>query len=234
VFWVGAACGLLALVFAFSFFTAMRVEMRSSEVEVPDLEGLTVELAREKVSPLDLVLEVVDQRNDPRMASDHVLEQMPPAGAAVRRGRKVKLVLSLGGKVLRVPDFVGRPARTAAIELRQQGLFPGDEVHVYSYDQPAGRVIAQVPASDASVVPSSRVWRLVSDGPAPAAWVMPDLTGKARQEAESWIALCGFRKGGVSKVAAARGERGGVVVAQVPQAGYPIRTRDIVELVVSE
>jgi serine/threonine-protein kinase len=231
--WVLGGSVLVGGVFAVSFFTAMRVEMRSSEVAVPDLAGLSLDAATKHVEPLDLVLEVVDQRNDPRVPSGRVLEQMPPPGASVRRGRKMKLILSLGGKVLTVPDLTGHAARAVAIELQQEGFTPGDEARVHSYELEAGKVLAQVPAVDSTVVPNSRVHRLVSDGPLPARWVMPDLTGKSRSDAERWISLCGFRRGIVRRVAAA-GLAPGTVVAQLPQAGYPIRSKDIVELAVAE
>jgi serine/threonine-protein kinase len=207
--------------------------MRSTEVTVPGVTGLTLDAARRQAEPLDLVLETVDQRHDPRIPSGRVLEQMPPPGARVRRGRKMKVILSLGGKVLDVPDLTGHASRAVAIELRQEGFIPGDEARVHSYAMESGKVLAQVPAAGSTVVPHSRIHRLVSDGPLAATWIMPDLTGKSRSEAERWISLCGFRKGVVQRVPAA-GPAPGTVVAQLPQAGYPIRSRDIVELAVSE
>ena len=94
-------------------------------------------------------------------------------------------------------------------------------------------VIAQVPAAGTRVVPNSRVHRLVSDGPRPATWIMPDLTGRTRDDAERWIKLCGFRRGAVRRVDEP-GWTPGTVVAQLPLAGYPIRSKDIVELAVAE
>jgi serine/threonine-protein kinase len=231
--WLVGGGALVAGAFVFSFFTAMRVEMRSTEVVVPDLAGMSLERAEQEVAPLALVLEVADQRNDPRVPSGRVMEQVPPPGARVRRGRKMKLILSLGGKVLTVPDLVGHAARAVAIELKQEGFMPGDEARVHSYSFEAGRVLAQVPAADSTVVPHSRVHRLVSDGPLPATWVMPDLTGQPRREAEQWIELCGFRRGVVRRVPRADLVPG-TIVAQLPPAGYPIRSKDIVELAVAE
>ena len=231
--WIFGGGALVGVVFVFAFLTAMRVEMRGSEVEVPVLTGLTLEAARERAGPVDLVLEVVDQRNDPRVASGLVLEQMPRPGASVRRGRKMKLIISLGGKLLRVPDFVGHAAGKVAVELRQQGLTPGDEGHVYSYLSGAGKVLAQVPPSETTVVPRSRVYRLVSDGPPPATWVMPELVGRTLQEVERWISFCGFRRGTVRR-AAGGGRPSGTVISQLPQVGYPIRSKDIVDLVIAE
>ena len=42
---------------------------------------------------------------------------MPPADTSVRRGRKIKLILSLGGRVLEVPELVGLPMKEAIRKL---------------------------------------------------------------------------------------------------------------------
>jgi serine/threonine-protein kinase len=233
VLWSVGGGFLFAAVFSFAFFTAMRVEMRSTEVVVPELAGLDLEAARQRSAPLELVVEVVDRRHDPRVPSGRVLEQTPPPGGTVRRGRKMKLILSLGGRVLTVPDLVGQASRAVAIELQHEGLITGEEARVPSYELETGRVLAQVPAAGATVVPNSRVHRLVSDGAPTAKWIMPDLTGKTRADAEQWIALCGFRRGVVRRVRAGASAPG-TVVAQLPQAGYPIHSKDIVELAVAE
>lgn len=231
--WVLGGGALAAAVFVFSFYTAMRVEMRSTEVAVPEFAGMTVDEATRQGGPAGLVIQVVEERNDPRVPNGRVLDQMPHAGASVRRGRKVKLVLSLGDKVLTVPDLVGHAARAVTIELRQEGFLPGDEARVGSRDATAGTVLAQVPAANTSGVPNSRVHRLVSNGPPASAWVMPDLGGRTREEAESWIATAGFRRGEVRRVPRS-GRRAGTVVSQLPLAGYPIRSKEIVELAIAE
>ena len=206
--------------------------MRSTEVEVPDLAGLTMESATERVASLGLVLLVVDHRNDPAVPSERILQQVPSAGAAVRRGRKIKLVMSLGDRVLKVPNIVGHAARAVEIELRQGGFAPGFEVHVPSSVAQAGSVLAQVPPPETPAVPNTRVHRLVSAGPARSVWVMPDLIGRSRTRVEAWIKRAGFR------VAVRRvripGRPAGMTVGQLPLAGYPIRSNDIVELTVAE
>ena len=231
VLWFGAAAGIVFLVFGFSFYVAMKSEMRSSEVRVPDLGGMTYETAAGEAESLDLVLQVVDQRHDPGTPSGRVLQQVPPAGVSVRRGRKIKLILSLGGQVLRVPDFVGQKARAVEIELRQEGFIPGYEARVHSTVEPAGSVLAQVPPVDTPTVPKTRVHRLVSDGPPRPAWVMPDMIGLTRQSAESWLSRAGFRV--AVKPVSNADRRAGTVLDQRPMSGFPVRMNDIVELTVA-
>jgi len=229
--WIVAGGGLMVFVFGLSFYLAMRVEMRSTEVKVPELAGMTLEAAHTAAEAVDLVPLVVDQRHDPAVPSGRVLQQVPPAGISVRRGRKVKLVLSLGGKVLQVPALVGQSSRAVEIELRQRGFVPGYEVRLPSMAAPSGTVLAQVPPSDTPAVPNTRVHRLVSSGPPRRAWVMPDLSGLRRDEAERWVSASGFRVA-VRRVPT-RGRTSGRVVGQLPLAGYPIHRNDIVELTVA-
>ncbi len=226
--WIVGGAVLVLSVFGLSFYLSIQSAMRSNEVTVPELLGLDLEAAAEAVEPLKLNLQVVDQRHDPAVSSGKVLEQMPRAGSSVRRGRKVKLVISLGGEVLAVPNLIGQASRAVEIELRQGGFVPGEVARVKT-GSAAGTVIGQVPPPETPAVPSTRVHRLVSDGAPIAAWVMPDLTGVRRDDAERWISRSGFRRGAVRRVRMI-GWPADTVVGQLPLPGYPIRERDVVEL----
>ena len=105
--WLGVGAGLVGAAFLSSFYMAMKIEMRSTEVTVPDLATLSLEEASRITDPLELRLEVADHRHDLKVASGLILQQEPGPGASVRRGRRVKLVMSLGGRVLEVPDLTG-------------------------------------------------------------------------------------------------------------------------------
>jgi serine/threonine-protein kinase len=230
--WIGGALGLACAGFGLSFYLSVRSAVLSHEISVPDLVGLDLEAAAREVEPLELRLQVVDQRNDPAVASGRVLEQMPRAGSSVRRGRKVRLVVSLGGEVLAVPDLIGQASRAVEIQLRQDGFVPGEEARVTTRGARAGTVIGQVPPAGSPAVPSSRVHRLVSDGPAVRTWVMPDLIGLARDDAERWVTGAGFRRGSVRRVGMI-GWPSNTVVGQLPLPGYPVRERDVIELSVT-
>jgi serine/threonine-protein kinase len=221
------------LVAGVSFYVAMRVETASNEVTVPDLTGRTSDEATRLAASKELKIEVADQRNDPAVGSGRVLQQDPPAGASVRRGRRVRVVLSLGGKVLVVPELVGRKARQAEIEARREGILPGDESHAYSATVPAGIVLAQVPSAATSAVSGSRLHKLVSDGPEPRPWVMPDLTGRTLQDVQEWIERFGLRRGPVRRVPAPSAMPE-TVVGQAPLAGYPISSRGVVEITLAQ
>lgn len=231
-FGVGALA-LIVVVAGFAFLLSLRVDGRSRVTEVPDLIGLPRDDAARRAADRGLVVEVVDQRNDTQVQSGSVLLQDPAAGVVVRPGRKIRLVLSLGGEVIPVPDVVGHASRRVEIELRQQGLTPGDEAHVFAAGAPLGSVIAQVPPPGTAGVPGTRVHRLVSEGPRSSRWVMPDLTGRPLSLVDPWIETAGFRRGAVRRLPSP-GTSPGSVVGQLPLAGYPIGARDVVEVTVAE
>jgi len=81
-------------------------------------------------------------------------------------------------------------------------------------------------------VPSSRVHRLVSTGPSIPQFVMVDLTGLGRDEAERWIERNGFRRGAVRRVSMG-GRESGLVVGQLPLPGYPVRSNDVIDLTIA-
>jgi serine/threonine-protein kinase len=229
VAWIVGSGALFVVVFTILFFLALKMEMRSTEAVVPDLVGMTREDAERAAAPLGLRVEVADQRNDPTLSSGRVLAQEPPGGSEVRRGRRVKVVLSLGGKVLEVPDLVGRQSRTVDIALRQEGFLPGDEVEVFDRIVPRGTVIAQVPPPGSPSVTGERVHRLVSLGPPDEVWVMPDLTDRPQGYVKRWLEQAGFRLGPVQRVSDPE-RPPETVVGQMPPAGHPVRSRDVVQL----
>ncbi len=230
--WLFGGGALVGFAFIFSFYMAMKSEMRSTEVTVPDLATLSMEEASRITDPMDLRLEVADHRHDLAVASGLILQQDPTAGASVRRGRRVKLVMSLGSRVLEVPDLTGKAARAVVFELQRDGYTPGDQARAHSREAPEGHVVAQAPLSESPAVPGTRVHRLVSAGPREQVYVMPNLIGLSGTAAQRWIRSCGFRIGPVREIRAGK-IRPGYVVGQSPPAGYPVRSKQIVELSVA-
>ena len=222
----------MVVVASLSFCVAFRVQRRSNVVTVPDWTGKPKAAAQAEAAELGLVLEATGQRHDPGVAVDGILQQDPPAGAVVRRGRTVRVMVSLGGETIAVPDLVRHPARQAEAEIRRLGLTPGFEARVHDVDVSEGQVIAQAPFPGTVSFSGERVHRLVSEGPRPARWVMPALAGRPLRDVQVWNTLCGFRSGPVRRMPA-EGRASGTVLGQRPLPGSAIGFRDVVELTVA-
>ncbi|MEM7272402.1 MAG: PASTA domain-containing protein [Actinomycetota bacterium] len=89
--------------------------------QVPSVEGLTVEVARDAVEERDLVLAVTEAFSQ-SVPEGTIISSDPAAGAELARGGTVTATVSLGLPFVTVPDVVGRPVSEVIDELRAQGF----------------------------------------------------------------------------------------------------------------
>jgi serine/threonine-protein kinase len=223
-----AVCGVAAV---FGFYSVLRFAGREPAVAVPRIVGLSTGDALATARELGLTVEFADERHDPDVPGGHVVEQEPAAGVEVRPGRRVRVIVSLGSEVVRLQRVIGRPDRQVAMELRQSGLIPGDAARIASRRATPGTVLAQVPSPGSPAPLGTRVHRLVSAGPLPVRWVMPDLVGRRLSDVEDWIRVGGFRRGAVRQIPG--GGAPGIVLGHLPPAGHPLSSKGVIELTVA-
>ncbi len=222
----------LALVTTYLVFAvgAARVALKAREVRMPDLRGYSLAAAATQLDDLGLTLRVDDTRRaDAKVPPGHIAVQEPAASAAVRRGRTVKVWLSAGPRVARVPKLVGESERTAQLRLQQEGLALASTSEIRSNDYPPDTVVAQEPPPDSA---GNDVSLLVNRGERGATYVMPDLIGVNGDRAADVLRTSGFRVAVVGRqpypdVPA------GVVLRQSPQAGFQIAPGEPISLEVS-
>ena len=163
------------------------------------------------------------------------MTQMPPPGAKVRRGWSIRVAQSLGLQRVAIPDLTGESARAAELNIRRRGLALGSVAQVSLTDAPEDRVISQSPPANASGIAAPKINLLVSAGPEPASYVMPNLTGQPIGSATLTLQDAGMRVGKVSVVpASSPGETqaapvalsepnpASMIVAQTPPPGQKI------------
>lgn len=186
LFLLGTALGAL------SFYAVMRVSLKGGTVTMPDLRGLPQHAATQKLQSLGLELAVREERYSPNAAFGAVLEQSLEPGASLKRGRTIAVVVSIGNKVLAVPQLVGSPsARQARLLLEQNGLAAGRMAYLNS-EEPRETVLAQSPESGAQASRGEGVSLLISAGPRPGARVMPDLRGRTLDDVRALVGRMGL------------------------------------------
>lgn len=227
--WVVVAVALLATYLVFAAI-AMRVAVRARNVSVPTLVGKTVEAATTEAESAGLLVRVDEARRpDLQMPAGHVLDQEPPAGATSRRQRTVRLIVSAGARIARVPSLIGESERGARIRLTQTGLVLGPVAEIRSADYPPDVVIAQDPAANTQ---TTDVRLLVNRGEDRAAYVMPDLIGVSGERAADALRTRGFRVAIVAQQSSP-GIPPGIVLRQTPRGGYQVHPGDAISLEVS-
>ena len=93
-------------------------------VSVPDLNGMSVREAKNRVSSLGLVVGSVQEDSFPSPYANTITKQSPTPGDSVQEGTEVDLWYStgLGDETVETPNVVGRTVERARRALRQRRL----------------------------------------------------------------------------------------------------------------
>ncbi len=199
-------------------------------VRVPDVRREDLVVAQERLQAAGLRGEVVGHRFDSEVPANYVLEQSPAPGEEVKKGRKVELILSRGPELVLVPGVAGKP-REEAVELLENAGLRVEESQAYDERVPAGVVISQRPVEGNRVGRGTTVSLVVSKGPPPPPFPMPDLRGQTQDEARRSLAAAGLRLGEVREELSSYPR--GQVAGQDPLPGVRVREGDTVNLVLS-
>jgi len=214
--------GLALFAFGFGLWVFNRVVMPRlihgiSQVEVPDVRGLTLEQAEQALRAADLQLSRAGERFDPTVARGFILSQDPDPGTPVRGRKRVLVVLSLGEEFSSVPELFGESQRSAEQLLKSAGLKLGGITRAPSDEVGEGLVAGSDPGPESVMPQGSAVQLLISTGSGEESMVMPDLLGHEVGGIHRQLEAAGF------KVKVSGGS--GTVVTQRPAAGSRI-TRD--------
>jgi eukaryotic-like serine/threonine-protein kinase len=184
----------------------------ASRVQVPNLDGLTVEQAAATLQEFDLRLGAqtpeVSERPEGR-----IIAQQPAAGETLEQGQAVNVTISGGLERATIPQLIGLTSIDAVrTALQDAGLQLGAIREVDS-PQPKEYVLAQDPPEGVQVNAGSRVSITVSTG----LLTVPDLVGATEAQAKTDLVQVGF----VPEVLYQESSDGaaGTVIAQSPQPG---------------
>jgi beta-lactam-binding protein with PASTA domain len=189
------------------------------EVQVPNLNNLTLEQAEQSLGPLDLQLSRAGERFDPTVPRGFILSQDPAPGTAVRGRRRVSVVVSLGEEFSSVPALFGESQRSAEQLLRSAGLRIGAITRAPSDEVGDGLVAGSDPGPESVLPQGSPVSLLISTGSGQESFVMPDVIGREIGGVRRQLEAFGFRV-----VTPSGGQGVGTIVRQRPPPGSRITT----------
>jgi len=204
-------------------------------VKTPNLIGQDIVAVIETLTQQGLQLKIERRETHQTIPRDMVVSQVPASGSGIKKGRAVRVVVSLGPSEMQAPKLVDEPFRKAEIMLRQAGYVPGEITRAWSETIVRDTVFAQDPPAGALLDKGGRINLLVSAGKKTVLYVMPKLIGKKAEDAVRTVDRMGLQhrviyKAATTKIPAA--ER--LVVSQKPGPGYPVAADGNVELVVSK
>ncbi len=223
---------LLAAVFGMSAWVAFRYFLQGKSVAVPDVSGREVEEARRLLADkgLDLVVENDLSQYDENILAERIRLQNPRASTPVKQGATVRVALSLGPRILQVPDLQTTSSRTASLQLERLGLRLGS-VTTLAIPGVTG-VISQDPPAGQRVVPGESVSVLVARDPGNPRRILPDFVGKDVDRAKHELESFGYRLGSIRNETY-EGVPENRILRQYPLSGYPVTGGFPVSFVVS-
>lgn len=215
---------LAAFAIGFGLFNGVvmpRLIHSSGEVQVPDLENLTLDQAEKSLKPTGLTLSRAGERFDPSVPRGFILAQDPPPGTPVRGSRRVLITVSLGEEFSSVPELFGESRRGAQLLLDRAGLRAGGTTRAPNDEVGQDLVAGSDPPAETVLPRGAAVSLLVSTGPGAEVFVMPDFTGREISGVRRQLEGLGFR---VLVPPAAPSV--GPIVSQSPPAGSRV-TSDV-------
>jgi serine/threonine-protein kinase len=195
-------------------------------VSVPDVTGLTVAQATERLQAEGLRLGEQTQQNSDTVPEGKIIDQSPVDGAELEEGKAVSVTVSSGVEQTEVPALVGLSLDEASQTLREAGLRLGDTTPKPS-EESQGTVVKVKPKEGETVPVDSAVDVTYASGNNR----VPDVTGKTEGEARSLLEAAGFQVSS-SQQETADGEPG-TVVSQSPGARETARLGSTVSIVVA-
>ncbi|MFG2431374.1 Stk1 family PASTA domain-containing Ser/Thr kinase [Streptomyces sp. NPDC048590] len=197
---------------------------------VPALLGQTQSAAEKRLSQEGLDLKGVEKAWSDTVRRGSVISSDPGSGERIRGNDAVKLVISRGPEIVKVPDLEGLALGDARRELTGAGLAPGMVTREFSEDVDRGRVIRTDPGTGTERHADSAVALVVSKG---SPVDVPDVTGLSVEDARAALDEAGLD----TEVLTDRvhsPEAAGDIARQSPGGGAEAAEGDTVELTVSE
>jgi serine/threonine-protein kinase len=165
---------------------------RSEVVVMPSLIGMSQQDAVEAINTAGLTLEDLIPKEDNEHPPGTVIRQHPAPFTDVKSKRGVTVYVSVLGRITQVPEIRGLDERNVPLELSKSNLGLDTTSRTYHPTVDAGKVIATFPPTGAEVSEYSGVDILVSRGPGPKAYVMPDVFNMSESDARKELDSAGI------------------------------------------
>lgn len=205
-----------------------------AQTTVPDMVGLELPQALIALQERALYPLVQLRTTDDPGLRGYVIDHVPAAGALVRSGRRIEVVVSRGAVLDQVPDFTGEQiddVRLAVRALTGAGvplIEIGTVQRIFDEATP-GTVLEQSPLPGSDVTGPVRLNLVVSRGTDLGEIVVPAFAGLSYQSVVSELSELGLAFA-FEAVPPPPNSDGGDVIAQTPSPGSSVQVGSVVNL----
>jgi beta-lactam-binding protein with PASTA domain len=240
---LGAILGMVIIVAGFLFLLNVffvTYTMHGQTVTVPNIEGLSLKEAKNKLNNAGLEFMIADSTYKNDLPPGQVLDQSPKKGATVKKFRKIYLtVSSVSAEPIKMPNLIDNSRRQAIIILESYGLKLGKENYVpdIAKDAVRGMYLNGKEIKEGSIVLKGSVIDLdLGDGIGDTKVDVPDLLGATLMEALAVLDAYGLQPGIISGQGTISDSLSAFIYYQQPEYGtaYKLAPGDPVNLFIMQ
>ncbi len=214
---------VLALVFILSLSGCIT---STEQVMVPEIEGLSLSEARQRLSLVGLSMEIKESIDLGDTSESRILNQNPRSKLLARKGSVVYVVVGLGTSEVQIPNLLGLPYIEAEKTLRKSGLVVKDLFFEENEKTPSGIILGQSPLPKTVAYRGEGITLTISLGK----WVeVPLLTGITVEEAEKILKIYDLQLGIITPDELNK-DKTALITEQFPKEGQKIPTKSMVHL----
>lgn len=219
----------IVLLFTVTFFLT-GCQSFTEQVMVPDIEGLTLKEAQQRLSLVNLSMEIKESIDLGDASESKVLTQNPRGKLLARKGSVVYVVVGVGVTETEVPNLLGLPFRNAEKSLREAGLVVRDLFFEENDKASSGIILKQSPLPKTIAYRGEGITLTVSLGK----WVeVPLLIGMTVEEAEKILKIYDLKLGIITPDKLHK-DKTSLIIEQFPQEGQRIPSKSMVHLKVQK
>ena len=217
---------------ASAYLTLTFIIKSEDTVIVPDLVGKDVVTALEQLTDLQLNTKVNGSEYSRQFPKNYVTYQEPDPGSEVKKDRDIRIILSKGPQNILMPNLISLSERQARMIMEENSISQGHLTHTYIKAIEKDHIVGQVPAAGTMIARGAPVDLLVSMGPRPVAYMMPELAGLTLDKAVLMIEKTNLMVGEIRSQFDKHKPRN-MIINQEPPAGYRIRENSPINLVIN-
>ena len=186
---------LIGIIFLIVFISTIAITLgvlnskQPKDVALPNLVGLTFDVAKAKVAESKITVKIQEEKYDPEVPEGKIISQDPKYqenfAFTVKEGSTINVIISKGQELVKVTKLVGKTKDEARKELKELGLEMELEEE-YSDEVEAGIIIEQDKQEGEEILVGSKVKVKASLGIEQVE--VPDLKGLSEDEAKAKIA----------------------------------------------
>jgi eukaryotic-like serine/threonine-protein kinase len=223
----------ILLVYLFFDTIAMPLYTRQYQaIAVPDVTFKSFAEAEALLAKSGLRIVKDGEKFDETLPAGRIVFQSPDAFAMVKKGRRIYVTMSKGGRTFPMPKLTGQSERDARFILQANELSLGRVDYRRDPFLPDGVVCDQSISAGDTIGVRQRVDLTVSLGVEPTEYIVPDLVGKSIDDALMALRKAGLTAGNIQEQSTEE-LLPNTVVAQSLEAGKQVAKADTVHLVVS-